>query len=123
MSNNDEVTRKLIMESIAKTSDDFSDQLMERIEKPRPARIPVWHLYAFIGSVIFICLILLISVKLRAMNLFEHFTGLNLPPMTIQILVVMFVIFAINKLRSLKQETEENGAQHESMNNGEFAEN
>lgn len=105
MSDNNDITRKLIKESMLNTSDEFTDRIMGKIERSSsPAPIPSWHLYVFICSLVMVCGSLFFSNDLVSHIFSTVDIDLEFPPMSFQILLIVFVLLAINKFLSLKEE-------------------
>ncbi|MCB0629864.1 MAG: hypothetical protein R2824_28350 [Saprospiraceae bacterium] len=92
----DETTRKLLEESLLHTSEDFTDQIMDKLEaetvrSPVPAYVP--SLLA--GSLL---VILLVPLLLKGgLSVHLPFLQLNLSGLTVKILFAFFVFASIGR--------------------------
>lgn len=111
-----DIIKELIQESISKTPEDFTEQLMRKInESSLSVRLSWLHRFALGLSVIIICGLLYIlngqTPKILSVeNIYFH-----LPPMSFQIVLIVFVLLAVYKYLSLKKEAE-NFCCHSSKN-------
>jgi hypothetical protein len=61
---NDKNTRKLLSESLLRTSKDFTDRVMNKIAKETvPVRIPRWQYVIFVCSLTFLLIVPLLLIK------------------------------------------------------------
>lgn len=112
MSNNDDITRKLIKESVVETHDDFADKIMEEINKSHQHTfMSKWYFYAFIFSLATIGGTMYFFRDIISQLFSSIQDSFSLPPMFLQILVLVFAVFAINKLMCLKEIAEKNVVQ------------
>jgi hypothetical protein len=104
MNDKNDITRRLIKESMAKTTDDFTDQVMSRIDtSSSPALISAWQLGALVLSFTVVCVTLFLMNKLEWSMLSWLGTNSYLPPLSIEIIAVIFVLFAVNEFMSLRE--------------------
>ncbi len=97
-------TQELLKQSTLTPSDDFTNQLMQRIEQEKPIRFLVWHLAAIAGGLTTMLVFVFVIGNQLSIRLPGMATRLDLPPHTPQILLIVFVMLALNRLIILKKE-------------------
>lgn len=113
MRDNNDLTRRLIKESEFLTANDFTNQIMTKINKiNKPIIIPSWQLYVFVFSLIFISGTMVFYFRELAKTFSLIKIDFYLPPMSLEISLVVFVLLAINKFIILKKEAQKIVAQH-----------
>ncbi|OJJ20410.1 hypothetical protein BKI52_18300 [marine bacterium AO1-C] len=97
-------TQQLIKQSQLTPSDDFTDVLMQRIEQEKPVRFLFWHLAVLISSLAVILAFVFILGSQLSVKVPSLAINLDLPPNIPQLVLIVFITLAINRLIVLKKE-------------------
>lgn len=97
----DDETRKLIQQSIIRTSDEFTDELMHKVELQKNAEKKI-KTHFLIACLICVALILFISRFSFVINFLSVQVALS--PVTIRVLGSLFVFIVLNRLIVLRRQ-------------------
>ena len=97
----DEEARKLIKNSVIKTSDKFTDELMDKVELRISAekKIKIHFLMACLTCVILFLFIFKLPLDIHLLNV-----QLNLSPVIIRVFGSLFIFITLNRLIMLRDQ-------------------
>lgn len=102
-------TRKWLKESMPETSLGFTDQVMDKIKKQSKAgHLLSWEFYTLV-----LCFSILGGILLFFSENIPNMislvgVSLKLPPMALQVVIFMFVVFNLNRMLVIREKTLQN---------------